>query len=224
MILKLFEILYRPGEVFAGLQKHSWIAPLLASFILALLSGLVVARAIGMNTLMHQAGQIPNGPRHINSSEVAVAIYWGIVGKALLGIIGLLLFSAVILALWRVLATPMSYHNVLAVCSYAAYLKELVRFVMSLGTALYCEFAGVPLTSATTIRTNASVFLEKATAGPLYAMAKSLDVLTVGFLVVVAFGLCKTVPKVRFYTAALTVFAPWVAWVLVGMGLAARRR
>ncbi|MDP9113710.1 MAG: YIP1 family protein [Acidobacteriota bacterium] len=224
--MRLIQFLYAPGRVFGELKGNNWVLPLGAAAIIFLLSAILMLNAIGPDAVMNRASQKTirshEPPADLDEpwSTLAFAISFG----ALASIASVLVYAGVASWVLRLIHERTNYGIVLAVCSYAAYANQLVGFVLRLAVVIYHRLSGVQLTVAS-IKTDASIFLGRNLhTGRLYSLASSLDLLTLGFIVLFAWGLAKSTVKIQFSRAALAAAVPWAAWTLVKLALAGGAR
>jgi hypothetical protein len=224
--MTLIELFYAPGKIFSELKQNSWAVPLGASMILFVLSGIVTVNAVGAGALQYKVshaypGAFDSYTRGGDFGKLMMsALAFGAILSAIEVVIGAL-------AIWWVVRLSVgvtNYSLVLAVCSYGAYSAELMRLLVRLGVVLYHHLVSLPLTSESRFQPDATLFLDKAiVAGPLHSLAASLDLVTFGFILVAAFGLSKSIPKLRFSKATLVVVIPWIAWTLAKCVMELRR-
>jgi len=138
-----------------------------------------------------------------------------------LGAFGLVVCRIVVYAsvswwiLWEVRGTT-SYGIVVSVIFYGAYVVELVRLLLRVPVAAYHIATGLPLTTGIGVPTDATVFLDKAiTTGRVHSLLSSLDLITLGFIVLVAVGFNASILRVRWGQAFLAASTPWAAWTLI---------
>jgi hypothetical protein len=222
--MTLIDLFYAPGKIFSELKRNSWAVPLGASMILFVLSGIVTVNAVGAGALQHKLLNVYPGTfdHYTEVSDLRKLMIPVLAVGAILSAIKVMIVAGVILWVVRLSREIATYSMVLAVCSYGAYAAELAKLVVRLGVVLYHHLASVPLTSESHFQPDATVFLDKV-AGPLHSLTASLDLATFGFILVVAFGLSRTISQLRFSKAILVVVIPWIAWTLAKCVMELRR-
>jgi uncharacterized membrane protein len=136
--------------------------------------------------------------------------------RALLTVGGLLVLAFVIHQLFESARTGIGYRRILRVCAYAACLREAARLTITLGIVGLYGLMHWPLPLTANLTMKASALLnEHSCPRLLYELAKSLDPLALGFLLLVAIGLSKVVARLRPMRAAMFVLFAWL--ILVGV-------
>ena len=185
-----------------------------------MLANLVLVHAIGVDTLL-RAAQANEG-RQSNLDDLSPELIGVYGARSLVMLVGLLTISTV---LWVVLQAfrrslwagqSLEYVVVLAICSYAAYVREVLRLIITLAVVAWHQVFKVPLTSGRAIQTNAAAFLHVPISHPLFSLSRSLDVLMFGFLGLVTVELWKAIPNLPLHRAASAVVVTW----LIYLGLA----
>src|SRR5262245_41513348 len=127
--MTLIRFLYAPAKVFADLREYSWAPPLVAYFLLALLSAELMWRAIGPDEYIRRGLEtIPKAEvsgRDVSASYLRPRLAGAVIFAAAMNVLNLLIIAWVIRWVLRLVHGVTSYTTVLAVWSFAAYARAL---------------------------------------------------------------------------------------------------
>jgi hypothetical protein len=113
-----------------------------------------------------------------------------------------------------------TFGAVLSIVLFGGFIAELARLLLMTVVAVYRVLNKIPLTAESRLRTDATVFLNKAiTSGRVYNFMSSLDGLTICFILVVAVGFSATVGRARWSQSLLAASTPWTAWTLIKLAI-----
>jgi hypothetical protein len=212
LVMTLIRLFYKPSEALVELRSASWAPAFVACVVLSFFSNLVIVNAIGADVIL---GRAPAWMSRDDSATMA-GLY---VGNTVGAIAGLFLISV---AIWLVLNIVhvrsaakggVAFGRIFTVCSYAAYAREAIGFVVVLLEIWWYHVLRVPLIDARLTLTNAAAFLPAPVGRRLLIVARSADVLMLLFLAVVAIALCKVIPDLRPRRAIAVVFMSWLVYV-----------
>jgi hypothetical protein len=207
--MRLIRIFYEPWQVFTELRDGRWIPALSACILLSLLSQIIFVNTIGTDVLADRAEMDHFAKRpEISHSALTLVMYaTRPIGTA----IGLLVTALLLCAVLYAVNGVVHWGVVLAVCSYAAYVREAINCVLTLVAILYFRTLGMPLRN---IITDATLFVTRAnTSRLMYQILSRLDLLTFGFLALVTIGVWKTNPSLRLQKAVAVVLISWLIYV-----------
>jgi hypothetical protein len=179
-----------------------------------MVANLVLVNAIGVDTLLRGAGAKKLSPNHLTPELVGVYA-----ARSLMMIIGVLTISVVLWIVLRIFRQPLldgnsvKYLVALTICSYAAYAREVLRLIITFVVVLWHHILKVPLTSGQAIQINIAAFLRGPVSRPLFILARSLDVLMLGFLGLITVGLWKVVPNLPIHRAASVTVVTWLIYL-----------
>ena len=211
--MRLVQLFYAPGRVFAELEGASYVPALIGCLILSFLSNVAIISSVGPGNILYRAESMDRLRPNMSRPAMTVTIYSI---KTVLTLIGLVVIATTLYLVLRLMNRGIRYSRVLAVCSYAAYAREAVRLLISLVAVSYCYLSHARLKNSIGINA-AALFSGATTSRRTYYLLGCLDVLTLGFLIMVAIGLVNSVPNLRLRHSAGAVFASWV--IYVGLGL-----
>ncbi len=204
--MRLVQVLYSPEKCFSEIGPGDWQLPLSAIAVIFLIS-LSLQFLLVVLRLSAKFG-----------SGLSILSF---LGAFVLFVGNLLVYASVSWWVLNLVRGPPNYGVVLSVISYAAYVRELARLFMTISVAGYHIATGSPLTTGIAVRTDATIFLDKAIAtGRLHSLASSLDIMTSGFIILVAFGFNASILRVRWSEAYVASSIPWAAWTLVKLAMA----
>jgi hypothetical protein len=133
--------------------------------------------------------------------------------------------AAVIWATFRFVGGSFEFLTLLGICAYASFITELAGLVLRCIVAGIYHSWGLPMSQAFPLKTAMSDLHVLAGANEaIKSVSSSLDILTLGFFILVAFGLSKSMGGLGFASAVKIVALPWLAWVAFNVVLALQRR
>lgn len=222
-----------PSKTFEDIKRgnRSWWLPLIISALAGYLLFAAVSQKIGLQTVVdNQVRLSPKSQERMAQqtpeqreagNKIAVAITEGVfLGGPLIGLIGVTVLSAVMLGTINfIFGGRAKYSSVFAVYYYA-YLPMLVKVLLGI-VVIFAGIAPESFNIKNFAPTNLGAFLDPIdTNKALYALATSLDAVTIWFLVLLSIGLA-TVAGVKRSSGYIAVFGWWAIVVLVGAGFAA---
>jgi len=225
------EVFYDPADVFGRVRERgSWALPLIVTALIIILFTLFVTRTIGMENIVRRAfdehpaltSQIPAEKKEQAIQQAASPIRTWI--GALFAGIGTALKSLIIAVILMVMLAIMDRKpqlpQILGTVAWASYPFALIAAVMGI-LVLLVSRDPTELSPQTLVATNAAAFLDKNSTGRfLYSLAGSFDLLVIGNVLLLGFGLSK-VTGFAFARALTLVVSLWLVWVLLRGGFAA---
>lgn len=222
-------IFFSPGRVFEDVARRpDWVPPLIVMVILSVAVTETTLAKIGAERIVRISLEQSGQAEHMNPEELQRGIEQGarIMGLSLhvFGVIGqpifLLLLAGLGMAiLYGIFGAEASFKRVFSAVCYAGLVQTL-RGVM----AVPMIFFGDPehFNVLDPAPTNPGFFLNPAeTSKPLMALASSLDIVSIWFLVLLGIGLSEaTGKKVGAMGISLAYGVLWLIWVLGRVGLA----
>src|SRR2546428_7862366 len=145
--MPLIQFLYAPGRVFTDLKENSWAPPLVAFVLLFLLAPVLVWHAIGTNQIIRRGLEaIPEASgRDISASYLLPRISLAAIFVAAVNVLNVLIIAWGIRWVLRLVHEVTSYGIVLAVWSFAAYAKELAKFLILTAVVIFHRLAHTSL-------------------------------------------------------------------------------
>ncbi len=216
--MKLIRFIVEPGVVLSQVGSTSWIAPFLASMVLFAFSGVLMISAAGTRTLFDSARTADPGAF---GEETTLTAFQGqmlptLAFGAVFTMIRVVAIAATIWAILRYFAMPVDYFIALAICAYASYLRELVSVILRLLVVVYHYSVHIPLAGPVVLRTNLTFLSDKIpTGGAVGSLASSIDILSLGFAFMVAFGLSRRIADLGLERAVRLVALPWITWIVL---------
>jgi len=225
------EIFYDPAAVFARVRERgSWAAPLIALAVISMLFGYYVTHTIGMENMTRRffdehpslASQMPPDKMEqaIQQSASPGRLIMGSVFGGVLAAVSTLIIAVILMAMLAIMDRKPELPKMLGTVAWA-FLPFLV--ITCLMGVLILFFAKDPseLDPQTLVATNIGAFLEKNSTGRfVYSLASSFDLLAIGKVCLLAFGMSK-VTDLPFARSLTLVIALWLVWVLLRGGFAA---
>jgi hypothetical protein len=212
IVMRLVRVFYEPYTVFAELRDGRWFPALCACLLLSLISAAMLINIIGPDVVMGAAENTDGFGKRPDISKGALTFGLYAV-KPVLTILALVLTALSVRALLSVVGSASKYAVVLAVCSYAAYIREFLMCGLTTSTLIRARILGAPPRSFTT---DLTLLLSGSSVGsPLYHLLRRIDLLTIAFLTLVAIGLWRTDPSIRIGKSIAVVFSLWLIYLLV---------
>lgn len=225
------QIFYDPSAVFARVRERgAWIAPLAAVTLLTMLFSFYVTRTIGMEnmtrrffdehpSMVNQMGQ-DRAEQAIRQSGSPARLAIGAVSAGVFAAILTLIVALILMMLLSMMDRKPGLPQMLGTVAWAGFPFSLVALLMG---ALILALTSDPsdLDPQTLIATNAAAFMDKHSTGAfLFSLARSFDLLAIGQLLLLSFGMGR-VAGITFGRALTLVGSLWLLWVLLRGGFAA---
>jgi hypothetical protein len=141
-------------------------------------------------------------------------------GGPLIGLLGAAVLSGVMLGTINFIFGGRAKYSSVFAMYYYAYLPSLVKVLLGI-VVIYAGIAPESFNIKNFAPTNLGAFLDPVeTNKALYALATSIDAVTIWTLILVSIGIA-TVAGVKRSSGYIAVFGWWVIVVLVGVGFAA---
>jgi hypothetical protein len=232
-VQRVLNIFSAPSKTFEDIKagNKSWWMP----FLILALCGYILFAAVAFKIGMQQVvdNQIRLNPKQQEQmaqaspeqramgEKISMYVTEGVfIANPALVLAGIALFS---LGLWGTInfafGGKAKYGSIFAMWMYAS-LPSIIKTL--LGTAvIFTGIAPESFNIKNFAPTNAAAFLDPLeTNKALYALASSLDVVTIWFLVLLGIGLA-TVAGVKRTSGYIAVFGWWAIFVMIGVGWAA---
>jgi len=233
---RVANIFSAPSKTFEDIKKgnKSWWMPLIILALVAYILFAAVAFKVGMQQVVdnqirlnpkaeEQLAAAPPAQREMSSRISLYITEAAFIANPLLVLAGAAVLS---LGLWGtinfIFGGKASYASIFAVWMYAS-LPSIVKTLLGT-TVIFAGAAPETFNIRNFAPTNiAALFLNPAESNAaLYALASSLDVVSIWTMVLLGMG-TAVVAGVKRTSGYLAVFGWWVIFVLVGVGIAAVR-
>lgn len=222
-----------PSKTFEDIKggNRSWWLPLIIMALAGYLLFAAVSQKIGLQTVVdNQVRLDPKSQERMAQStpeqratgnKIAVGITEGVfVGGPLIGLLGAAVLSGVMLGTINFIFGGRAKYSSVFAMYYYAYLPSLVKVLLGI-VVIYAGIAPESFNIKNFAPTNLGAFLDPVeTNKALYALATSIDAVTIWTLILVSIGIA-TVAGVKRSSGYIAVFGWWVIVVLVGVGFAA---
>jgi hypothetical protein len=226
-----FEIFFDPAAVFGRVRdRGSWAAPLIATALLTMIFGFYVSRTIGMENMTRRffdehpsiAGQMPPERKEeaIRQSGSPARLVMGSFFGGIIVAVMALIIATILMVMLSIMDRKPQFPKLLGTVAWSTFPFTLITCIMGV---LILFFSREPseLDPQTLVATNAAAFLEKNSMSSfLFSLAGSFDLLAVGKVLLLSFGISK-VADVAFGRACMLVVGLWLVWVLLRGGFAA---
>ncbi|HVU46520.1 MAG TPA: YIP1 family protein [Terracidiphilus sp.] len=222
-----------PSKTFEDIKRgnKSWWLPLIIMALAGYLFFAVVSQKITMGTVVdnqvhlsssaqERLAQLTPEQREKNH-QISIYFTEGVfLGGPVIGLIAVAIISLVLLGTINfVFGGRAKYGSIFAVYYYA-YLPSLVKVLLGI-VVIYAGIAPESFNIKNFAPTNIGAFLDPVdTNKALYALATSLDAVTIWMLILISIGVA-TVAGVKRSSGYIAVFGWWAIVVLFGMAAAA---
>lgn len=230
-MFSFLQIFYDPAPVFANVRKRgAWVAPLVAVALLIAAFSYYVTHTIGIENITRRvfeqntfiASRVPPAQREeiIQKSATPAAVVRSAIFAAVGVVVVTLIISSLLLGMLSIMDRKPQFSQVLGTVAWSGFPFVVITCLMGV-LVLYFSKDPTELNPETLMATNLGAFLEKSSTGAfLYSLASSLDILTIGRILLLGFGISK-VFDVTFGKATMLVMCMWLVWVLLRGGVAA---
>lgn len=222
-----------PSKTFEDIKRgnRSWWLPFIALALAVYVLFAVVQQKVGIQQMMenqirmNQKAQEQMAQATPEQRARAMRFWAGFtegafLGRPLIGLAGAAILSLGLLGTINfVFGGRAKYGQIFAVVYYA-WLPSLVKIFLGIAV-IYAGMAPESFNVSNFAPTNPGAFLDPVeTNKALYALASSMDVITLWMLVLMGMGIA-TVAGVKRSSGYLAVFGWWALFVLLGVGWAA---
>lgn len=233
---RLWGTLFSPGETFQDVnRKPTIIAPILLGIVLALVGGAFFGWKVKpdwdrifraqIQKRSERSGQSPTPEQieqQVEFSKKLIPIFplFGAVGT----LIAYLVIAGVLALGMMLIQAKTTFKKILSVVSWSYTATALVQSLVFIGTVLVQDQETLnsidPTQGVNIVPSNAAAFLPAGTSGAVMALANSLDIFSIWYLIVLAIGLAAVAGS-RKITPKKTggmIFGFWIVFVLVKVG------
>jgi hypothetical protein len=222
-----------PSKTFEDIRRgnRSWWLPLIIMALAGYLLFAAVSQKIGIQQVVDNQVRLDTKSQERmaqatpeqreSGNKIAIGITKGVfIGGPLIGLIGAAVLSLVMLGTINfIFGGKAKYGSIFAVYYYA-YLPSVVKVLLGV-VVVYAGAAPESFNIKNFAPTNIGAFLDPLdTNKALYALATSLDAITIWTLVLVSIGIA-TVAGVKRSSGYIAVFGWWAIVVLIGTAFAA---
>ena len=230
-MVSLLQIFYDPAAVFAKVKERgSWAVPLLVTALLTMISAFYVTHTIGMENITRRVfDQHPSMLGQLSPDQKEKAIQLSatparlVMGSCFAGAgvpLTMLIVAAILLGMLAIMDRKPGFSRILGVVAWSMFPITVITCAMSV-LILFLSPEPSELDPQTLLATNFAAFLDKNSVGPfLFSLARSFDLLAIGQVCLLSFGLSKVAGPKMGQSMAL-VFGLWLVWILLRGGFAA---
>lgn len=223
-----------PSKTFEDIKRgnRSWWMPFIIMAIVSYLFFAVVNQKVGMQqTVENQVRFSPKAQERLANATPQqreqgtkigiVSTEVAFLGGPVIGLIGALIVSAVLLGTINFIFGGRAKFSDVFAMSYYAWLPSIVKVVLGI-VVLYAGMAPESFNIKNFAPTNlAALLMDPASTSPaLYALASSIDIITIWVAIVMGIGLA-TVAGVKRSSGYIAVFGWWAIGVIFSTGMAA---
>ena len=228
----LVRVFYATDEVFSSLSEQPrWRMPVVASLLMAFLFTVMVLNSIDLQVMTRkQLESYPQlaeklGKERIDemvkrSDSTAQKIITGVTATLTDGFL-ILLVSGLLTGLFWLMNGITSFRKVLSVTAYVFYLYYLVVTVLTAVVIISTPDKSTIQMDGLVKSSLGSLLNGTGVSKPLLNLLYSLDVLSLGSLLLLAFGLSRVGLRLSFRKATLALAGLWCLWVVVKVGFSA---
>lgn len=222
-----------PSKTFEDIKRgnRSWWLPFIILALFGYLFFAVVSQRVGMQQVVdNQIRMNPKAQEQMaqatpeqreRAGKVSVAITQGVfLAAPLIGLLGAAVISLGLLGTINFIFGGRAKYGQIFAVSYYAWLPSIVKSLLGI-IVLYVGMAPESFNIKNFAPTNLGAFLDPVeTNKALYALASSLDIVTIWVLVLLGMGIA-TVAGVKRSSGYIAVFGWWALFALIGAGWAA---
>lgn len=228
-LARVVGVFWSPGETFAGIAaKPDWVAPLILLTVVSVATVETMLGKIGIERIVSRQMELSGQAARLSADQLQRAIQLqvtiggiithiaGVLGPA----IGLLIFAAIgLLIVNAFFGSKAGFKKVFSVTCYAS-LPGILGSLMMMAVILF----GDPehFNPSSPAPTTLGFFLDpQTTSRPVLALANSLNIFTIWFLILISIGLsAATERKVKTAHIFMVYLGAWLLWTLAMAGLA----
>jgi uncharacterized membrane protein len=225
---ELVEVFYEPGKVFDYVrERKAWVIAFVAGLVVFVCMLAYIYQAIGAGNITRHALEDSKFAAQMTQEqkETAIAKADTTAGKvqnisfATIGyIIVTVVFALLFMAVAAISSGKLSFPQAMGTVAYSGWPFLLLKFILSV-VVIMIAANKADLDAQHLLAFNVGAFMDKATtAKPLYALATSLDLITLAQVLLSAYGLSK-VALISFTKALVGLGLIWVFFTLIAMGL-----
>lgn len=223
-----------PSKTFEDIRRgnRSWWLPFILLALFSYLFFAVISQKVGIQQVVdNQIRMNPKAQEQLaavtpEQRERANRLSTGFTEGALLagpliGMLGAAIVSLGLLGTINFIFGGRAQYGQIFAVSYYAWLPSIVKYLLGM-IVIYAGIAPETFNIKNFAPTNAAaLFMDPTSANKaLYALASSLDIVTIWVLVLMGMGIA-TVAGVKRSSGYIAVFSWWVLFVLIGVGWAA---
>lgn len=223
-----------PSKTFEDIRRgnRSWWLPFILLALFSYLFFAVISQKVGIQQVVdNQIRMNPKAQEQLaavtpEQRERANRLSTGFTEGALLagpliGMLGAAIVSLGLLGTINFIFGGRAQYGQIFAVSYYAWLPSIVKYLLGM-IVIYAGIAPETFNIKNFAPTNAAaLFMDPTSANKaLYALASSLDIVTIWVLVLMGMGIA-TVAGVKRSSGYIAVFSWWVIFVLIGVGWAA---
>jgi len=222
-----------PSKTFDDIRRgnRSWWLPLIIMGLASYLLFAAVSQKIGIAQVVdNQVRFSPKAQERMANStpeqratgnKISIAITKGVfLGGPVLGLIFIAIFSLAILGTINFIFGGRAKYSRTFAVYYYAYLPSVLKVLLGV-VVIYAGITPESFNIKNFAPTNAGAFLDPADTNPaIYALASSIDVITIWILVLLGIGVAN-VAGVKRSSGYIAVFGWWAIGVLVAVASAA---
>lgn len=223
-----------PSKTFEDIRRgnRSWWLPFILLALFSYLFFVVISQKVGIQQVVdNQIRMNPKAQEQLaavtpEQRERANRLSTGFTEGALLagpliGMLGAAIVSLGLLGTINFIFGGRAQYGQIFAVSYYAWLPSIVKYLLGM-IVIYAGIAPETFNIKNFAPTNAAaLFMDPTSANKaLYALASSLDIVTIWVLVLMGMGIA-TVAGVKRSSGYIAVFSWWVLFVLIGVGWAA---
>ena len=226
---RLIGVFIEPGETFEDIaRKPDFVAPLILLVLVSMAVVETMLTKIGMERVIRhslaQSGQAASmGAAQLNEAVHRGTAIAGVIAQ-ISGVLGIPVFMLVVAGLGLValngfFGAGVKFKEVFSATCYA-YMPSIVGGVMAIAVMIFGDPASFNPSSPAP--TNLAFFLNPLTTShAVLALASSLDIIILWFLVLLAIGLSRVARnKVKASSIFITFAGAWILLIIVKVGFA----
>ncbi len=238
-VQRFIGVLFSPGETFADVnRKATLIAPIIIGIIIALAGSTFFTWRVNPDWDRILRDQVRKGAERSGQpmpSEEVIQQQVSI-GKAiakfapLFAIIVVPLYYAILAGIFALglmlMQAKATFKKIMSVVAWSSCATGVIALLVTIGSLMLKDEASLkeidPTRPATITVTNLGAFLDESVSAPIRAIASSIDIFTIWFLILLSIGFAAISGsrKIKSSKTGTLVFSLWIVWVLLLAGYA----
>jgi hypothetical protein len=228
-IARMFGVIFSPKETFQSIvQRPTWLAPLLTIAVLLIATVAIYGHRVGWLSMMEKQDakvsriqQMPAAQRQqVLAAQVKYAPTFAYVEVVLIPFVGALVVASVLMAAFNIIVgTQIKFSTSFGVVSYA-YVPGIILSLLGIIVLFLKDPATIDLQNL--VASNAGAILPSDAPAWRTSLFAAIDIFSFWEMLLMAIGFSVTAPKkISFGKALGMIFALWLVWVALRVGLAA---
>jgi len=229
-------VIFSPGDTFRDInRKPTWLVPLLISIVISIAFGFFFEYVVkpDWNEMVREqtrkASERFGSPMPSDAElqgQVAITKTISKVAFVVMPVIATFFLAGIFALGLMVMSAQTTFKKILSVITWSGAVTGVVYIVILMASLLLRDEEGLreinPSDPKSWSATNLGALLPADASPAIKALAGSIDVFTIWYLILLSMGFAAIAGAKRFTTGktATLVFGLWIVWVLITVGIA----